>query len=91
MEGSTGLFYVCSLCGVGILISVYAIYVEYMSHSNPDYVAMCDISEEISCSKVLSGEYGKMLSKFGLVKEDSLLDISNAVIGTLLLSSSQLT
>lgn len=80
---------VCALCVMGSMISMYAIYVEHMSHNDPGYVAMCDISEEVSCSKVLSGEYGKILSKFGIVDAASPLDYSNAALGQLLFPTSR--
>ena len=40
----------------GILLSVYALYVETRKHKDPKYVAMCDLGENMQCSKVLTSE-----------------------------------
>lgn len=37
---------------VGLLLSLYALYVELKHVQNPGYKAMCDISESMSCSHV---------------------------------------
>ena len=42
---------------LGILLSLYALYVELQKERNPNYVALCDINEQMSCSKVLTSEY----------------------------------
>jgi vitamin-K-epoxide reductase (warfarin-sensitive) len=65
---------------LGVLVSAYALYVESM-HGTEGYVAMCDISEHASCSKVLTSEFGKILSFSGLVPKDSPLDVPNALLG----------
>jgi uncharacterized membrane protein len=39
---------------LGVLLCLYAIYVEYQKTASPDFVALCDISEKISCSKVIN-------------------------------------
>ena len=65
----------------GILVSIYALYVEHQKALNPDYEAACDISEKASCSKVLMSSYGHILSQWGLVSEGSLLDVPNPVLG----------
>lgn len=66
---------------IGIILSLYAIYVEYKATISSSYEALCDISEHISCSKVFLSEYGKIFSKFGLVPKDSALDQPNAFYG----------
>jgi len=53
---------VLSMAGIGL--SAYAFYVEKKSHENENYVPMCDINQEISCSKVFNSEFGR---GFGLV------------------------
>eukprot|EP00667_Euglena_gracilis_P027717 EG_transcript_34552 len=60
-----------SLCGaLGLLLSLYALYVEHESAANPGYRPLCD-NKWMSCSRVFSSEYGRLL--FG---------ISNAAWGT---------
>jgi vitamin-K-epoxide reductase (warfarin-sensitive) len=56
---------------VGILLSLYAIYVERKASKNAEYKAVCDISENMSCGKAFTSEYGKT---FG---------ISNSILGLL--------
>ncbi|XP_067866405.1 vitamin K epoxide reductase complex subunit 1-like protein 1 isoform X1 [Heterodontus francisci] len=41
-----------SVCLLGVLLSVYAYHVESARASEPGYVAMCDVSEQMSCTKV---------------------------------------
>ena len=42
------------LCLLGILVSVFAFYVEKTKETNADYRAVCDISETVSCSAVFA-------------------------------------
>jgi vitamin-K-epoxide reductase (warfarin-sensitive) len=52
---------------LGLVLSVYALYVEEQKERNPDYVALCDFSfvgSLFSCSKVFASEYGHLF--FGL-------------------------
>lgn len=67
----------------GILLSTYAIYVEYYASIDENFEALCDFSEEVSCSKVFLSEYGKIFSKLGIVPKDSILDLPNAFYGLL--------
>ena len=41
-------------CGLGILVSVYALYVETRKHRDKTYKAVCDLGENMSCSRVLT-------------------------------------
>lgn len=66
---------------VGLGVSVYAVYIEHQAEVEENYEAMCDISERVSCSKVLASEYSKIWSAFGLVAKGSVLDQSNAFYG----------
>lgn len=43
-------------CLVGLLLSLYALYVEIKAEANDNYEAMCDINEYISCSKVFTSK-----------------------------------
>ncbi|XP_072014419.1 vitamin K epoxide reductase complex subunit 1-like protein 1 isoform X1 [Amphiura filiformis] len=45
------------LCILGILLSLYAYYVETTKEVNPGYQAFCDIGQSISCSKVFTSKY----------------------------------
>lgn len=68
---------------VGIVVALYAIYVEVEASSESDYEALCDISQEVSCTKVLESDFSRMISYLGIVPKDSILDQSNAVYGLL--------
>jgi len=50
---------------VGLIISGYSYYVHIAKKADENYVALCDIDETISCSKVFTSKYGK---GFGLVE-----------------------
>merc|ERR1712212_1086421 len=50
---------------VGLTISGYSYYVSMAKKADENYVALCDIDETISCSKVFTSKYGK---GFGLVE-----------------------
>ena len=41
---------------LGIILSVYSLYVELQKERNPNYVALCDFNDQMSCSKVLTSE-----------------------------------
>ena len=41
-------------CALGILVSVYALYVEVRKHKDSKYKAACDLGENMSCSRVLT-------------------------------------
>lgn len=53
-----------SSAGFAVLVCIYGLYVEYKVHKNPDYVAMCDFSEGVNCSKVMSSEWSTLI--FGI-------------------------
>lgn len=67
----------------GLALSLYAIYVEIKKTANPDFDAICDISETMSCSKVFLSEQGKIWSWLGIIPKDSVFDQPNAVYGAL--------
>ncbi|GAA6214197.1 vitamin K epoxide reductase complex subunit 1-like protein 1 [Lates japonicus] len=70
------------LCVFGLVLSVYALHVELSRERNPDYRAMCDLGESVSCSKVFTSRWGR---GFGLVQffvaKDSSLNQPNSVLG----------
>ncbi|XP_060950688.1 vitamin K epoxide reductase complex subunit 1 [Limanda limanda] len=72
------------LCVFGLALSLYALHVEVSKESNPDYRAMCDLGESVSCSKVFTSRWGR---GFGLVQffvaQDSLLNQPNSLLGIL--------
>jgi len=43
-------------CLCGIALSLYALWVEVQKHRNPLYVAVCDLGENMKCSRVLTSE-----------------------------------
>uniref|UniRef100_A0A1A7YPB7 vitamin-K-epoxide reductase (warfarin-sensitive) n=1 Tax=Iconisemion striatum TaxID=60296 RepID=A0A1A7YPB7_9TELE len=70
------------LCLFGLLLSVYALHVEISRERDPDYRAMCDLGESVSCSKVFTSRWGR---GFGLVQffvdKDSPLNQPNSLLG----------
>lgn len=44
------------LCLLGVALSVYALYVEFLKEADENYEAMCDINSYISCSKVFTSK-----------------------------------
>jgi vitamin-K-epoxide reductase (warfarin-sensitive) len=51
---------VITLSGLGILLSGYAIYVKLQS-GKKGYKPFCDLSQNVSCTKAFTSEYGKLL------------------------------
>jgi len=58
------------IAAVGLLLSLYALYVKYRA-KDPAYHAACDLSDRVSCTKAFGSEYG------------SLFVLSNALWGVL--------
>lgn len=75
-------FFRLTLGMIGILLSVYSLFVEIQAHADKNYKALCDINEQISCTRVFLSEYGR---GFGLVApvlgKDSMLNLPNPVFG----------
>ena len=73
---------------LGIGLSSYAYYVELAKEADEKYVALCDINEEISCTRVFNSKYGK---GFGLVSlflgEKHPLNQPNALYGIIFYST----
>ena len=57
------------LAVMGLLVSIYALYVEKKDERTARYKPLCDINKRVSCTKALTSRYGK------------LLRISNSIIG----------
>ncbi|OWZ12334.1 putative membrane protein [Phytophthora megakarya] len=70
------------LGALGVAVSSYAIHVKNQKQIHEEYVALCD-SDACSCSQVLTSEYSRLLSLWGLVEKNSTLDVSNAHLGVL--------
>ncbi|XP_068228907.1 vitamin K epoxide reductase complex subunit 1-like protein 1 [Palaemon carinicauda] len=72
------------LSGIGIMLSLYALYVEVSKESDGNYQAMCDISPSISCSKVFTSKYGRGFGIIGgLLGHDHILNQPNSIPGIL--------
>ncbi|KAJ0060220.1 hypothetical protein NL108_004075 [Boleophthalmus pectinirostris] len=75
------------LCFLGFVLSIYALHVELSRESNPDYRAMCDLGQYVSCSKVFTSRWGR---GFGLVQifvgQESPLNQPNSVLGIIFYS-----
>ena len=68
------------LAVVGLLVSSYALFVEFQLADDPYYVAACDVGG-MSCTAVFTSEYAHILSHWGLVEKGSPLDLGLAVAG----------
>lgn len=66
---------------LGLLLAIYALYVEVKVESDPSYKPMCDIDpNRISCTKVLTSPYGR---GFGLLPPNNTLNVRNCTLGIL--------
>lgn len=71
-------------CLIGLVLSLYATYVEINSELDRNYRALCDISARISCTKVFSSRYGKGFGLLGhVVGEESKLNQPNGFMGVM--------
>jgi len=67
---------------VGFALAVYAYIVETSKEDDPNYVAMCDINEHMSCSRVFTSKYGRGFGLlYHMVGKDSVLNQPNSVGG----------
>lgn len=73
-----------TICGLlGLLATSYAIYVEKMTKYSKQYAAVCDISDRISCTRVLKSPYSRLTGlTFNLPKE-SIFNVPNTYYGIL--------
>eukprot|EP00092_Neocalanus_flemingeri_P005472 GFUD01005902.1.p1 GENE.GFUD01005902.1~~GFUD01005902.1.p1 ORF type:complete len:187 (-),score=36.61 GFUD01005902.1:207-767(-) len=75
----------------GLLLSLYALHVETQASKDPDYVALCDISQSMSCSKVFSSPYGRGFGLVGLLLgETHPTNQPNSVYGIIFYSTMML-
>ncbi|XGW18053.1 hypothetical protein V3C99_002562 [Haemonchus contortus] len=84
----------CTLL-VGLVVSMYGLYIEIAHEFDFEYTAMCDVSPLVSCTRVLTSKYGMGFGIIGpLLGEESALNQRNAfygVIGYTLLALIQLS
>ncbi len=59
------------LSGIGVALSLYALYVKHKLQQDKGFKALCDINEKVSCTKAMGSEYGSFFiipnSAFGVV------------------------
>lgn len=67
---------------LGIVASLYAINVE-SSASKPKYKAICDIGDNMSCTRVLTSKYARLAQHHFNLKEDSIFNVPNTYYGLL--------
>ena len=75
-----------SLVGIaGIIVSIYAIYVEKMAKSSgaKKYIAICDVNDSASCSLVLMSQYSRLGEVYLGLKKDSWFNHPNTYYGLL--------
>lgn len=83
MAGTTSVNVILFLlCGLGVGASYYAFFVENAVEHNEKYQAMCDISEEVSCTKVFATKYARGFGVVGkYLGEKHILNQPNSVYG----------
>lgn len=59
------------LGAIGLLLSIYAYYIEYESRKHKHYHAVCDLNDQVSCTKAFSSKYGHIMG------------VSNSLFGVL--------
>ncbi|KAK5640872.1 hypothetical protein RI129_009419 [Pyrocoelia pectoralis] len=74
-----------SLFGLGL--SFYSYIIELSVEMDENYVASCDFSEHMSCTKAFKSEYGKGFGILGrLLGNDSVFNLPNSLYGILFYS-----
>lgn len=53
------MIYIQILAVVGLLLSIYSLYVEKKLESQKSYSPVCDISKDVSCSAAFTSKYSK--------------------------------
>eukprot|EP00161_Ancyromonas_sigmoides_P026612 TRINITY_DN9287_c1_g1_i1.p1 TRINITY_DN9287_c1_g1~~TRINITY_DN9287_c1_g1_i1.p1 ORF type:complete len:156 (+),score=65.77 TRINITY_DN9287_c1_g1_i1:31-468(+) len=49
------------LCLLGLLLSIYSLYIEYQLETNPFYEAACDVASWISCTRAFKSPFAHIL------------------------------
>ncbi|MEE6469749.1 hypothetical protein FKM82_008754 [Ascaphus truei] len=71
-----------AVCALGILLALYAYHVEREKERDPGYQALCDLSEWVRCSSVLSSRWGRGFGLLGSIfGKDSVMNQPNSVFG----------
>eukprot|EP01129_Flabellula_baltica_P008027 TRINITY_DN3160_c0_g1_i1.p1 TRINITY_DN3160_c0_g1~~TRINITY_DN3160_c0_g1_i1.p1 ORF type:complete len:159 (+),score=14.80 TRINITY_DN3160_c0_g1_i1:1-477(+) len=70
-----------SLGLLGILVCLYAIYVEHKASTEYGFTALCDFDTSMSCSKVLTSKYARMTALFFDLPEGHILNVPNTYFG----------
>lgn len=77
---------------LGIIVSLYSIYIEKHASEEADFVALCDFTDSVSCSKVftkqqtltrqvLTSPYARLLGLAANLPEDHFLNVPNTYLG----------
>ncbi|KAK3915877.1 Vitamin K epoxide reductase complex subunit 1-like protein 1 [Frankliniella fusca] len=70
------------LCAAGVGASYYSVFVEKALEQNEKYQALCDINEQVSCTKVFGTKYAKGFGVVGkYLGEKHILNQPNGVYG----------
>ncbi|KAG2459277.1 VKORL protein, partial [Polypterus senegalus] len=68
------------VCLLGILLSVYAYHVQREVTKDPNYVALCDLNDSLSCSKVFTSRWGRGFGLLGSIfGKNSAMNQPNSV------------
>ena len=72
----------------GLGLSGYALFVEQAKEADKDYVALCDINENVTCSKVFTSKYGKGFGLVAMITGDDnhILNQPNSIYGLIFYS-----
>jgi vitamin-K-epoxide reductase (warfarin-sensitive) len=68
---------------LGLAITLYAIHVERKAASEKAEKAFCDINDRMSCTRVLTSPYAKMVGKIFKLPADHKLNVPNTYYGVL--------
>ena len=65
----------------GLLVSLYTAYISRQKQLDPAYEALCDISESVSCSDVITSRFAKGFGLLdGILESDSFLKVPNFIL-----------